>query len=263
VTRRPRRASARPLGATIAVALVVLAGCEAPPVLMPTHQFLRDVYVRGPGTVPVVALTFDDGPNGRCTADILDALAASRAPATFFVLGANVRRPGSAALLARMVREGHTVGLHGWAHSTNPLMRDVWSRRELARTREAILAAATAGGVDPPPLHFFRPPYGFLTGPMARAAAEAGLEVVEWTISVEDWRREWTPDGLSDAIAQSARPGDVIVLHDGDETAHTSVDSCVDRAVQAEAVRRLVPGLRGRGLDVAPLATVLALPSSR
>ncbi len=259
MTRRPRRTGA----ATLAVALAALAGCEVPPVLLPTHQFLRDVYVRGPGTGPVVALTFDDGPNGRCTAEVLDALAESGTPATFFLLGANVRRSGSAALLARMVREGHTIGIHGWAHSTNPLMREDWTRHELARTREAIVAAAAAGGVDPPSLRFFRPPYGFLTGPAARAAAEAGLDVVEWTISVEDWRRGWTAAALSDAIAESARPGDVIVLHDGDETAHASVESCVDRPVQAEAVRRLVSALRARGLDVAPLATVLALPPSR
>jgi peptidoglycan/xylan/chitin deacetylase (PgdA/CDA1 family) len=259
VRRRRGRAGA----ATIAVALAALAGCEAPPVLLPTHEFLRNVYVRGSGNVPVVALTFDDGPNGRCTAEVLDALAESGAPATFFLLGANVRRPGSAALLARMVREGHTVGLHGWAHSTNPLMREDWARHELARTREAVVAAAATGGVDPPSLRFFRPPYGFLTGPAARAAAEVGLDVVEWTVSVEDWRRSWTAAGLSDAVAASARPGDVIVLHDGDETAHASVDACVDRPVQAEAVRRLVAALRARGLDVAPLATVLAPPPSR
>jgi peptidoglycan/xylan/chitin deacetylase (PgdA/CDA1 family) len=142
-------------------------------------------------------------------------------------------------------------------------MRDAWSRRELAHTRDAIVAAAAAGGIEPPPLRFYRPPYGFLTGPMARAAADAGLDVVEWTLSVEDWRHGWTAAGLSDAIASTARPGDVIVLHDGDETAQASADACVDRPVQAEAVRRLVSTLRARGLDVAPLATVLALPASR
>jgi peptidoglycan/xylan/chitin deacetylase (PgdA/CDA1 family) len=261
VTRR--RAGARPVAATLAIAAVVLAGCEPPAVLLPNHQFLRDVYVRGPGTVPVVALTFDDGPNGRCTADVLDALAATGAPATFFVLGENLGQPGGATLLARMAREGHAVGLHGWAHSTNPLMRDSWARRELERTRDAVADAAAAAGIAPPALRFYRPPYGFLTGPMVRAASAAGLDVVEWTVSVEDWRHGWTAAELADTISGIARPGDVIVLHDGDETAHASSRSCVDRRTQADAVRRLVPSLRERGLDVAPLATVLALPPSR
>jgi peptidoglycan/xylan/chitin deacetylase (PgdA/CDA1 family) len=255
-----RRAGARRGGAACVLTLLAIAGCEPPPLLLPNHALLRDVYIRGPATVPLVALTFDDGPNGRCTAEVLDALAATGAPATFFVLGANLRHADNTALLARMVRDGHTVGLHGWAHSTNPLMRDGWARRDLARARDAVVAAAAANGIDPPALRFYRPPYGFLTGPMARAAAGAGIDVVEWTVSVEDWRRTWTADALADTIVRAARPGDVIVLHDGDDTAHASVQTCVDRPVQGEAVRRLVPGLRARGLDVAPLATVLALP---
>src|SRR2546429_6007689 len=37
---------------------------------------LHALYLRGARNIPVVALTFDDGPNGRCTAEVLDALAA-------------------------------------------------------------------------------------------------------------------------------------------------------------------------------------------
>jgi peptidoglycan/xylan/chitin deacetylase (PgdA/CDA1 family) len=262
VTRRHPRTGAWSVGTAIAVVLFALAGCDVPGVLVPRHQFLRDVYVRGPGTVPVVALTFDDGPNGRCTAEVLDALAATGAPATFFLLGANLEHPDNAPLLARIVREGHTVGLHGWRHSVNPLMDEDWSRHDLTLAREALVIAAGQAGIAPPPVRFYRPPYGFLTGAMNRAAASFGLVVVEWTISVEDWRRGWTAAELSAAIERAARPGDVIVLHDGDETAHRSVDSCVDRPIHADTVRRLVPALRARGLDVAPLATVLALPPS-
>jgi peptidoglycan/xylan/chitin deacetylase (PgdA/CDA1 family) len=221
------------------------------------------VYVRGPGTVAVVALTFDDGPNGRCTAEILDALAERATPATFFVLGRNLRHADNAALLARMVRDGHTIGLHGWAHSTNPLMDDDWAARELARTRDAVAAAAADAGLAPPAVRFYRPAYGFLTGAMARAAEAAGLVVVEWTVSVEDWRAGWTADALSDAIVRAARPGDVIVLHDGDETAHASTARCRERPVHADAIRRLVPALEAHGLQIAPLAEVLALPPSR
>lgn len=257
---RRRRACAFRLGVALATTLA-LGACEPPAVMLPNHQLLRNVHAHGPATTPVVALTFDDGPNGRCTAEVLDALAETGAPATFFVLGANLGHPENAALLARILRDGHAVGLHGWAHSTLPLFDETWSRRELARARGAVLAAAAASGVPPPAIRFYRPAYGFLTGAMARAAEDAGLAVVEWTVSVEDWRRGWTADALSDLIAGETRPGDVIVLHDGDETSHRSAERCADRRIEADAVRRLVPALRLRGLAVAPLATVLGLPA--
>ena len=244
------------------VALLVLAGCEAPPALLPTQQFLRDVYTRGAAAVPLVALTFDDGPNGLCTAAVLDALAASGTPATFFVLGKNLRYPDNAELLARMIREGHAVGLHGWAHSTLPLMKETWAAHELARSQAAVVAAAGDAGMPPPDVQFYRPPYGFLTGPTVRAAASARLDIVEWTVSVEDWRDGWDASALTDTIVREIRPGDVIVLHDGHETAHDSAERCVDRVVQADAVRLLVPALQARGLGVGQLATVLGLSPS-
>jgi peptidoglycan/xylan/chitin deacetylase (PgdA/CDA1 family) len=243
----------------MALGLLVVAACEVPSVLVPSHGLLYDVYLRGPATVPQVALTFDDGPNGPCTAEVLDALAETGTPATFFVLGSNLARPDNAALMARIVRDGHTLGMHGWAHSTKPPLIEAWATRDLARTREAIATAAQQTGIPVPAVRFYRPPYGFLTGSMARAAGAAGLAIVEWTVSVEDWRAGWTSDALSDAIAGETRPGDVIVLHDGIETDHASTTTCVDRPALAPAVRGLVAALQMRGLRIAPLAEVLGL----
>ena len=98
----------------LAALLALSTGCSVPGFLLPTDELLRDVYVRGSASSPSVALTFDDGPNGRCTEAVLDALAASKTPATFFVLGANVADGRNDELLARMVREGHMIGLHSY-----------------------------------------------------------------------------------------------------------------------------------------------------
>jgi peptidoglycan/xylan/chitin deacetylase (PgdA/CDA1 family) len=60
------------------------------------------------------SLTFDDGPEPRWTAEVLDALASAGARATFFVLAAKaVREPG---LVERTLAEGHEVLLHGNRH---------------------------------------------------------------------------------------------------------------------------------------------------
>jgi peptidoglycan/xylan/chitin deacetylase (PgdA/CDA1 family) len=108
----------------------------------------------------------------------------------------------------------------------------------------------------------FRPPFGFLTAASARAAAEAGFRIVEWTVSVEDWRSGRTPTDVAEAIVARARAGDVILLHDGNGTHQRSHERCRDRPNAAAAVRLFVPTLAARGLHAAPLADVLGLDLS-
>ena len=69
--------------------------------VMPT-PYVIDRYGAHPGWV---ALTFDDGPDGRWTPKILDILKQKHATATFFVIGENMQaRPG---LVQREVADGH------------------------------------------------------------------------------------------------------------------------------------------------------------
>src|SRR5690349_11873523 len=60
---------------------------------------------------PFVALTFDDGPAPDYTPRFLDALDEAAIPATFFLVGANVR-DHSALIRDRL--GGHEVGNHSW-----------------------------------------------------------------------------------------------------------------------------------------------------
>jgi len=237
-------------------------GCTFPGVLIPEGGLLQALYLRGAPDIPVVALTFDDGPNGRCTAEVLDALAAVGAPATFFVLGENVDSGGNDDLLARMLREGHTIGLHGYHHEGRMMVVPGVLRDELRDTSEAIQAALGRAGVRKPlpRLRFFRPPFGFLTSGTANAAAGEGFAVVLWTISVGDWRRGMTPPEIVERILDRVGPGDIIVLHDGFRTHQRSRVACTDRHGIGDIVRLLVPALAQRGLRLAPLREVLRLP---
>ncbi len=237
---------------------MLVGGCAG--VLLPEGDLLRDVYLRGSPATPTVALTFDDGPNGRCTEAVLDALRDVGAPATFFVLGENVAREQDDALLARMAREGHTIGVHSETHAVRPLFLRGATAAELGAARAAVDAAlARAGVLERPAITLFRPPFGFLTNAAAEAAREAGFHIVEWTVSVGDWERGRRPEEISEAILARARPGDVIVLHDGDLTHHRSLERCRDRPNAAATVRLLVPALLARGLRPAPLPEVLGL----
>ena len=240
---------------------MLVGGCGG--VLLPEGDLLRDVYLRGSPSTPTVALTFDDGPNGRCTEAVLDALHDVGAPGAFFVLGENVARGHDDALLARMVREGHTIGVHSETHAVRPLFRRGSTAKELRAAREAVDAAlARAGVVERPAITLFRPPFGFLTEAAAGAARDAGFHIVEWTVSVRDWEAGRRPDQIADAILARARPGDVIVLHDGDRSHHRSLERCRDRPNAAATVRLLVPALAARGLRPAPLPELLGLTAA-
>lgn len=67
----------------------------------------------------VVYLTFDDGPGGDTTISVLDTLKKHNVPATFFVIGSQIK--GQEETILRMKNEGHSIGLHSYSHNRNKL----------------------------------------------------------------------------------------------------------------------------------------------
>ena len=63
-------------------------------------------------------LTFDEGYENGCTADILDTLKEKNVRAVFFVTYDYCKR--NPELVRRMIAEGHTVGNHTWSHPSLP-----------------------------------------------------------------------------------------------------------------------------------------------
>lgn len=61
-----------------------------------------------------IYLTFDDGPAGKVTSDTLDILKKECVPATFFLIGEQIK--GQEDLVKRMCSEGHSIGLHSMTH---------------------------------------------------------------------------------------------------------------------------------------------------
>lgn len=67
----------------------------------------------------IIYLTFDDGPAGKVTTDILDILKKEEVPATFFIIGNSIKNQEK--ILLRMKNEGHSIGLHSMSHDRNNL----------------------------------------------------------------------------------------------------------------------------------------------
>ena len=166
----------------------------------------------GPNTV---ALTFDDGPHPDTTPRILDLLRAHDAKATFFVVGEAVAR--HPCLVRRIADEGHTLGIHGLRHRTMVLQNGPSILADLRETARRIALAAPGA----PPTRLFRPPYGFKTLTLSRAATRSGLQLVAWSLDPRDY------DGVSSAadieahLGARLRPGDIVLLHERPGTMHT------------------------------------------
>ena len=186
---------------------------------------------------PVVALTYDDGPDPEQTPDVLDALAEAGAKATFFVLvDRAAERPD---LIRRIAAEGHEIGLHGEDHTrltTLPI------REALRRIRRGKRRLEELTGQ---PVKLFRPAYGAQTVAQAVGTRASGLEIVLWTA----WARDWEEAPAAEVAARSfaaLHTGGFLLLHDatGDLVPPPGPRPTFDRG---EVTRRLLADMKGCG----------------
>jgi len=151
------------------------------------------------------AITFDDGPSAD-TPRLVEILDRHQVKATFFVLAANARRhPDVLRLLAE---RGHTVAIHGVTHKK--IHRD--SQASVERELSAAMDELSALGVQPARL--YRPPHGLKSAAALRAARRLGCQPWAWSRGVWDTDRP-DPEVLVKRATRFARPGMVLLLHDG------------------------------------------------
>jgi peptidoglycan/xylan/chitin deacetylase (PgdA/CDA1 family) len=174
---------------------------------------------------PVVALTFDDGPHPATTPHLLDTLAAAGARATFFVLGA--RAAAHPELIERIAGEGHELGNH--------LMHDEPSVRLRPSDFEQQLGQVHALLTPHGPVRFFRPGSGWFTPRLLHAGAALGYRCALASPGlVAAFYPD--PDAVGLRLARRARPGAVLVLHEG--TARRGGVTATTRCLLAELARR-------------------------
>ena len=189
---------------------------------------------RLPGRENVASITFDDGPNPVATPRILDILKRQDVHATFFVLGRHADR--WPALVRRMADEGHQLGNHGYHHRKLHRRTPGYVRDDLARGADAI---ERASGVRPA---HFRAPHGFRSPWVTPIARALGERTVGWSLGVWDSARPGADEIVRRAL-DGMRAGSILLLHDGD-----GYDAGGDRTQTAEALPRIIDGLRGRGV---------------
>jgi peptidoglycan/xylan/chitin deacetylase (PgdA/CDA1 family) len=224
------------------VAAGVAAACGYYATYAVRSQWLGATAWRGRGDTRSVALTFDDGP-GEDTAGVLDFLAAHRLPATFFLVGAQVRRHPDIA--RRIVEDGHEIGNHSYSHPVYLWCSTTETHRQLTRTQEVI---EDVTGVLPV---WARPPCGVRTPAFFEGTGRLGLRTVQWTAAGFDWQRRSASE-IASLVLRDVVPGAIVLLHDG------TAGGTGDRRQTVAALPLLLDGLRRRGLLVSRLSDLLA-----
>ncbi len=210
----------------------------------PRGAFLGEVLWKGDRRG--VGLTFDDGPHPLHTPRVLDILERFQVKATFFVIGRHLDKHG--AWVAAASRAGHVIGNHTYHHFRT--MNFFPSKK----IREEIMACQSAvekwAGYKP---RFYRQPTGFRNPRIFGILKELQISMVGWQVRAFDTQRQ-NPQGIARRILQKVRPGGIILLHDGSDTASNE-----DRTATLQALPEILAGLRDRGMEFFTLDKLLGM----
>lgn len=183
---------------------------------------------------PLVALSFDDGPDPTFTPQVLGLLAAHGARATFFLIGR--RAAAEPGLLGRIRAEGHEIGNHYLTSGTTLTASTAVFAERLMRTEEIL----GLSGAQP---KLFRPPGGLIWPGQLEAARARGYLAVLGSAYPYDPRRP--PESyIRWLVSKNLAPGAIVILHDsgGDRSATVAALPGILAAGGAKGLRFVTVG---------------------
>lgn len=194
----------------------------------------------------VIALTFDDGPWPSSTREILNILKENGAHATFFMIGNQVNEHVDD--VKAIVAAGNQVATHTYDHASGSgqgvNLTYMSKDEQIAEITKGYQAIEDVIGTSIS--HILRAPGGNYYGEMVETLHPYVDVEVGWEVDTEDWRRPG-----SDVIAErikSAKPGEVILCHDGGG----------DRSQTVAAVREAIPYMIAQGYKFITVDELLA-----
>ena len=137
---------------------------------------------------PMIALTFDDGPNAQFTPKLLEGLKQRNVHATFFLIGENIEQNSNRNLVKQMYTKLSDEEAYEEIKSTNDLI-------------ESIIGKAP---------EYMRPPFGSWQRNLEKKLM---IIPVLWTVDPLDWTTE-NVDEIVNKVVTETKENDIILLHD-------------------------------------------------
>lgn len=182
---------------------------------------------------PMVALTFDDGPDVQVDGVLMDELEKVNGRSTFFVVGQRVEKfPED---IKNTVERGHEIGNHSYDHDIHLSSKGQdYIRNEFDKTDDAVEKAA---GVRPA---LVRLPGGNISNDV-KAVVKKPL--IFWSIDTEDWRSR-DAEKTQNSILSQVKDGDIVLMH----ALYLST---------AQACKTVIPELHARGYQLVTVSELI------
>ena len=182
---------------------------------------------------PMVALTFDDGPDVQVDGILMDELEKVNGRATFFVVGQRVEKfPED---IKNTVERGHEIGNHSYDHDIHLSTKGAeYIRNEFEKTDAAV---EKASGVKPA---LIRLPGGNISNDVKSVIQRP---MIFWTIDTEDWRSR-DAEKTKNTILSNVKDGDIVLMH----ALYLST---------AEACKTVIPELNARGYQLVTVSELI------
>lgn len=174
---------------------------------------------------PVVALTFDDGPNTVTTVQVLNKLEEYGVTASFFLVGTNITDE-TKDIVKRAYDMGCEIDSHSKTHSYMNQMTADEIKEEISYVDDKLME------IIDKPAPFFRPPYIAVNDTMYQNIDKPFI----CGFGCDDWDPKVTIDERTERTLEQVQDGAIILLHDSYNNFQT-----------VAALDKIIPALQEQG----------------
>ena len=182
---------------------------------------------------PMVALTYDDGPEPKVGNVIMDSLLEVDGRCTFFMVGNTVARSEeSKAEVKRMAEEGFEVANHSYAHKYYNKLSSQEVIDDVLKCNQAIKDVC---GVEPT---VFRLPGGIMTDAVRNSVK---MPIISWSIDTLDWKTREAAATINAVLGEDVhvQDGDIILMHE----LYVSTGEAARSVIDEDALRQIASDL--------------------
>ncbi|WP_027339206.1 polysaccharide deacetylase family protein [Halonatronum saccharophilum] len=182
-----------------------------------------------------VAITLDGMWGAKRTPELLQIFRDNDVNITFFFGGNWLEEYPN--YVREIAANGHEVGNHSYSHPHMASLNESGMKEELNRTGELIKRLT---GQEP---KVFRPPFGEYNNLLIKTCDELGYYTIQWSIDSHDWM-DVSADTIVKRVMDNVGPGDIVLMHNNGKNT-------------PEALRRLIPKLKGMGYEIVPVSELI------
>ena len=177
--------------------------------------------------LPMIALTYDDGPYSKVTDQILATLYDYDSVATFFIVGNRINNYSKT--IKTMIANGNEVGNHSYTHRYTLTKLNIEDLNdELSNVQKAI--DKYIGDYQ---IKLLRPTGGRYN---QFVKDNCNYPLVNWSVDTKDWR-DHSSEGTYNAVVNVVKDGDIVLMHDLFQST-------------ADATKAIVPKLQEMGYQL-------------